>query len=65
MWCLTLKGKRWPGCSSEALGRWGWGNRPLLGTVTLSRPPSFLLGATSIPVTWFGGIGRTVPAWPH
>lgn len=31
MWCLTLKGKRWPGCSSEALGAVGVGKQASAG----------------------------------
>lgn len=66
VWCLTLQGKHRPGCSSEALGVVVvGGNRPLLGTVTLNLPLNFLLGASITPVTWFGGIRRMVPAWPH
>lgn len=40
MWCLTLKGKHWPGCSSEAPRWWGPGKQASAGDGHLSPPLS-------------------------
>lgn len=62
MWCLTLKGKHWPGCSSEALRVVGGrGNRPLLGTVTLSPPLSSCWVPPSLLLPGLEESGRSPP----